>query len=362
MRVQPYYWLCGVIVLFHSLVSTLALPSNSSFFPQRNGFLSKQVPFMDYLSGRQESDRSLARLEKMNQRATKVIEISRSLFNYTAESWSPPHNSNGNAIFTTALHPSYGCVGARRFAGTARLAGFKGDILISILPTASSRFISCLKELDVIAFVVHLDCDPGAGAFHLCRLKELPLLSLPVVMLRYYIYQYWATLYEKSSLILLADFRDTFFQSDPFVYRAPSWHPPVAQITLFQHNFPLRVLYRDQLHANYVRNCYGQAGLNRIGSNTVASGSTVIGSRDGMLVYVSERSSNRFLYCKLIFYATLYSLNHFLMSCCCSFLLAILEIDWCLDSASGPQDSTSITAIGHKPFPLLRNSWRSLPL
>ena len=45
------------------------------------------------------------------------------------------------------------------------------------------------------------------------------LTDIPVTLLRYFIYQSWALNYPEATEIMLADYRDVFFQSNPFKYK-----------------------------------------------------------------------------------------------------------------------------------------------
>jgi hypothetical protein len=45
------------------------------------------------------------------------------------------------------------------------------------------------------------------------------MTDIPVTLLRYYIYQLWALSYPESTEIMLSDYRDVFFQSNPFKYK-----------------------------------------------------------------------------------------------------------------------------------------------
>ena len=41
---------------------------------------------------------------------------------------------------------------------------------------------------------------------------------VPASVFRYYFYEKWAAQYTENSFIMFADFRDIFFQADPFLY------------------------------------------------------------------------------------------------------------------------------------------------
>ena len=65
------------------------------------------------------------------------------------------------------------------------------------------------------------DQSPPAGRQdNFCGSEEE---RVPASVFRYYFYEKWATLYNETTWILAADFKDVIFQSDPFVFRKKEW-------------------------------------------------------------------------------------------------------------------------------------------
>ena len=106
-------------------------------------------------------------------------------------------------------------------------------------------------------------------------------------MIRYYLYQWWALLYSNEALIMISDFRDVFFQSNPFLYRTYEWLPPDYSLIVFQEPYPNKVIYRCPFNSGWIAACYGEKAMKKIGSNTVSCSGVSMGTRDGILVYVS---------------------------------------------------------------------------
>ena len=87
---------------------------------------------------------------------------------------------------------------------------------------------------------------------------------------------------------MVSDFRDVFFQSNPFTYKVSEWAPPVAQFVAFQEPYPNKVIYRCPFNGGWIQNCYGDAGLKKVGGNTVSCSGVSIATRDALVVYVSR--------------------------------------------------------------------------
>ena len=84
---------------------------------------------------------------------------------------------------------------------------------------------------------------------------------------------------------MLSDFRDVFFQSNPFTYKPYQWAPPDFQLTIFQEAHPNKVIRRCPFNSGWIRSCYGEEALKQIGANTVSCSGITIGSRDGIIAY-----------------------------------------------------------------------------
>jgi hypothetical protein len=174
------------------------------------------------------------------------------------------------------------------FVGNLRDTGYTGDIVLAIDPNSNAKFISTLKEYAVITYTVDLTCQ-GPPNDRICSFtqSEENTPKVSINMIRYYMYQWWARKYEPDALIMLSDFKDVFFQSNPFTYRTYEWAPPVAQFVVFQEPYPNKVINRCVFNGGWVKECYGVEGLNRIGSNTVSCSGVSIGTRDAVIIYVS---------------------------------------------------------------------------
>lgn len=169
------------------------------------------------------------------------------------------------------------------FAGTARKSGFMGDIVIAILPNSQQNFMEALKENKAITYTVNPECT-GDSHQKVCSFPGHDV-KVSINLIRFFIYQWWTMQYDANALIMLSDFRDVFFQANPFTYRTFEWAPPVSQLVVFQEVFPNKVIYRCVFNGGWIENCYGAEGLKRVGSNTVSCSGVTIGTRVAILAY-----------------------------------------------------------------------------
>lgn len=240
--------------------------------------------------------RDLKKAAKL-KKAVAVVEKSSPALQYVPLSGSPPHNVKGPAVFAAAFYTNLGGYGAKNFATTLRNTGYDGDIVIATLPNALPKFVEALNNSKVITYAIDLECT-GVAYSTVCNFKQMPIgVHVPHNMLRYYLYNMWALKYESDAKILLADFRDVFFQSNPFTYRPREWSPPLAHLVVFQENYPLKVIYRCRLNRGWIETCYGTPALQKIGSNTALTSGTIMGTRDAVAVYVRSPPTTIVLCC-----------------------------------------------------------------
>ena len=202
------------------------------------------------------------------------------------ESWGSQHNFNGpHVIFTVNLLVYGSTWDAEKFVGTARKAGYNGDIVIAIPSGCNEGFINVFKRTKTIVYIVDVDCEKSAEGCIYRSAKQPSTQKMSINMIRFQLYQYWASLYDMSTMIMLADFNDLLFQSNPFTYKPEQWFPPVSQLAVFQESFPNKAIYRCPFNRGWVESCYGTEALNQIGLNTVSCSGVSIGTRNAILAY-----------------------------------------------------------------------------
>mmetsp|Transcript_4104 Transcript_4104/g.6356 ORF Transcript_4104/g.6356 Transcript_4104/m.6356 type:complete len:394 (-) Transcript_4104:103-1284(-) len=207
--------------------------------------------------------------------------------NLTRESWSAPHRPNSRfAIFTVGMQHNLRPREVKMFLGTARKAGFDDDIVVAVYPEMDQDTKNELKLKNAVVYAVSAACGGQSPKFF-CSFTHLGTNSMPVAMLRFYLYQWWAQLYSSNTVIMVADFRDVFFQMHPFYYKYPEWRPPAVQLTVFQEFHPNKVISRCGHNRRWIRNCYGEEGLAKIETNTVICSGITIGTRDALIGYTN---------------------------------------------------------------------------
>ena len=174
-----------------------------------------------------------------------------------------------------------------KFLGTARKVGFDGDVVIAVKIPPKDKIMRIPMSYKAIIYNTYasLNCT-GQDHETRCSFYGLPQ-QYYINFMRFFLYRWWASIYDKDTIILLSDFSDVFFQSNPFTYRAFEWAPPASQLAVFQEAHPNMVINRCIFNGEWIKSCYGEDGLKRIGHNTVICSGVTLGTRDAILAYVS---------------------------------------------------------------------------
>jgi hypothetical protein len=137
------------------------------------------------------------------------------LFNYK--------HKGGDAVF--ALACNYPKNFYQRFVGSLRKVGYKDDIVLAVSPIEKMKtgVKGYLQKFHVLSYAFEVDCIGKDN----CKLQT-EFLGYPdprphrtFANIRYALYEYWMQYYHPNSYILILDFRDTYFQSDPFAGMGP---------------------------------------------------------------------------------------------------------------------------------------------
>ena len=205
---------------------------------------------------------------------------------------SSRHKYSQNVIFSCALSDTYVSNIARFFAGTARNSGFNGDIIVAVLPDAKLELLQVLREYGVIIYIVNLDCvKSDRGAIIMCDFMND---QLSITLMRMFIYQYWAVKYPDTTYIMMSDFRDVMFQSNPFTEknRFSEWGPSAYDITMFSEQDPNRVINRCRHPSHTLKKCYGKLLHAQLATNTMVNNGILFATRNASLIYVSSSLLN----------------------------------------------------------------------
>jgi hypothetical protein len=201
------------------------------------------------------------------------------------ETWSTPHSWSSVAIFTCALSETY--IFDNFLVSTIRRSGYSGDLAVVVLPDADSDFLDTLKLFKATVYTATLTCSKKKRKVDTSC--EFLGEHLPITLIRSFIYQYWALQYPDTTYIMMSDFRDVFFQLNPFTLKSnfPDWGPNVNDIAFFAEHHPNRVINRIFLLSSSLSNCYGIEVYEQIGPSTVINNGVVFATRNASLIYVS---------------------------------------------------------------------------
>lgn len=232
----------------------------------------------------------ITRFQKSLTRAEKSIDIPTHFQPY---SLSEKHKNTSYAVFSVGLMANIMPRYYKIFLGTLRKTGYEGDIVLAIDPSTSQANIDLCLKYSPILYIPQLDCNlPNETKWkshdRACRVLGQNIEKISLSMLRYYLYLWWAKQYESHTNILITDFRDVFFQSNPFTYLPDQWAQPVSQLTVFLEASPQKAIYRCRFNSGWIKGCYGEEALELVKTNPVSCSGTSLGSRDGILLYVGD--------------------------------------------------------------------------
>lgn len=203
------------------------------------------------------------------------------------------HRPNQNAIFTAMFYSAQflSTYEIHRFFGSARLF-YSGDIVVATDLNVSPEVLNLLFHYEVIVYKIPTKCTKNKHISWMtdCKFLDDAMSYVPKAQLRYYLYQQWAAHYSRGVHIMTTDSRDVIFQSNPFSYRAHEWRS--ADLVVFLETHPFKTIKRCFWNSRWIRECYSDRGLNKIGRHVVSCSGVTIGTRDAILVYVSYH--NRF--------------------------------------------------------------------
>ncbi len=123
-----------------------------------------------------------------------------------------------DADVVTGLALNYREFSHRAFVGTLRRAGYSGDITLITEPRLQRGCEAYLRKSGVVAYGLVPDCSASSGGnikHKTCKWRE-GQPPLPLAIIRHALYLAIAKTYSPRSMFYVADYRDTFFQADPF--------------------------------------------------------------------------------------------------------------------------------------------------
>ena len=215
----------------------------------------------------------------------KVTNGTKPLFGYS--------HKGTDAIF--ALACNYPALYYRRFVGSLRKVGYEDDIVLAVSPVNKQKpgVEAYLQETHVIAYPFEVDCKGKDN----CRFKD-DFLGYPdprpyrtFANIRYALYEYWLLNYHPKSMILILDFRDTYFQL-PVFQTYPTWgerDPNFYDLQLYAENRKVKWLGKCVYNSMWVSRCFrdfDKDALKRITQEAVICSGSTLGTFNGIDYYV----------------------------------------------------------------------------
>ena len=73
--------------------------------------------------------------------------------------WCKSHTKEGPAVFATSVDINHGSIVSQYFTKTLRNTGYKGDIVVSVLPNSKPGFMKQFEDTDAIVYTVNVDAE-----------------------------------------------------------------------------------------------------------------------------------------------------------------------------------------------------------
>jgi hypothetical protein len=199
-------------------------------------------------------------------------------------------HQGGDAIF--ALACNYPKLFYQRFVGSLRKSGYEGDIVLAVSPIKKMKpgVEKYLKQTKVLSYAFDVDCIGKDN----CKLRD-DFLGYPdprphrtFANIRYALYEYWLQYYSAQSYILILDFRDTFFQKDPFEEFGPVKlrKPNIYDLKLYAENAKVKSIGNCVYNSLWIGRCFGKPALAELKNQPVLCSGSTLGSFIAIKYYV----------------------------------------------------------------------------
>mmetsp|Transcript_22114 Transcript_22114/g.28637 ORF Transcript_22114/g.28637 Transcript_22114/m.28637 type:complete len:279 (-) Transcript_22114:24-860(-) len=137
--------------------------------------------------------------------------------------------------------------------------------------------------MDVIAYPVNPNCQvegKGGNIKHkTCHWRNNEP-KLPLAIMRHVFYLAIASQYSQNSKVMILDYRDTFFQADPFVTAGPLSN---YDLILVAEHYPFKQIGNCPFNGGWIRNCWGRETFHAMGKQVVLCSGSYLGARDGII-------------------------------------------------------------------------------
>eukprot|EP00428_Durinskia_dybowskii_P064414 CAMPEP_0170380422 /NCGR_PEP_ID=MMETSP0117_2-20130122/13873_1 /TAXON_ID=400756 /ORGANISM="Durinskia baltica, Strain CSIRO CS-38" /LENGTH=430 /DNA_ID=CAMNT_0010635937 /DNA_START=81 /DNA_END=1373 /DNA_ORIENTATION=+ len=201
-----------------------------------------------------------------------------------------------DAIF--ALACNYPTIYYKRFVGSLRKFGYTEDIVLAVSPVEKMKpgVEAYVKQTGVVAYGFDVDCKGTDN----CKLKD-EFLGYPdprpyrtFANIRYALYEYWMRHYSDNSYILILDFRDTFFQANPFQQFGAFQQrtAPRYDLQMYAENYDVKNIGICVFNSNWIKTCFGKPALEALRKEAVICSGSTLGSFPAVKHYVRTMLSS----------------------------------------------------------------------
>ena len=239
----------------------------------------------------------LAALPKKKYKKTKAEKLEDEPWKSQLEPlWGLKHNPSADVVM--ALGFGYSQREFARFVSTLRRTEYKGDIVLAAGPPEKFKrgVVEYLRGEGVLAYQFSYECVKAKKGRRLLMTPAGCILTnwykdgdkrspRPLAISRYEMYRTWLSYYEPTSWGIVFDFRDTFFQRDPFTLvdrssKAPNLH-------LFAENRQVKRVGNCIFNSGWLR-CWGKETPKRFANNSVVCSGSTMGSVPALKRYTER--------------------------------------------------------------------------
>ena len=100
-------------------------------------------------------------------------------------------------------------------------------------------------------------------------------------VIRHELYLLWAHKYADDAMLFIADFRDTFFQADPF--QNLRLDDRTHNIMFFAEHFPFKQFKRCPFNAGWVGACWGKSVISAMRDSEALCSGSYLGTKQGII-------------------------------------------------------------------------------
>ena len=209
--------------------------------------------------------------------------------------WGLEHDPTADVVM--ALGFGYSQKEFARFVSTLRATDYAGDIVLAAGPPEKFQrgVEDYLRGEGVLAYQFTYECvkkkrrrllmTPAGCTLTNWYAKGDQRGPRPLAVSRYEMYRTWLSFYEDTSWGIIFDFRDTFFQRDPFTIVDKS--PSAPNLHLFAENRQVKTVGNCIFNSGWLR-CWGKETPKKYSNNSVVCSGSTMGSAPALRQYTER--------------------------------------------------------------------------